>query len=101
VGGQLSVTLPNEHAVRVAGFGGPTPDVPMIETGVGIVTVLQVPMQYVATAADAEDGVLKVQADYGATPLRPDQENGVYLTQPPLPEASRTAVTSVTFNAAP
>jgi len=79
-GGQLSITLPNGTLVQMAGFGGATPNVPMISDGSPF-TVLS-PVPYTVNVADEQliSGTKYVVcvADYGSTASHPSQINGTF-----------------------
>ncbi len=75
--GQLSVTLPNGTVVQVAGFGGATPDVPLVNSGTPY--IVNAPTTYTVAHAN-EDGSfnIKALADYGSTTNQPGQTNGTF-----------------------
>jgi hypothetical protein len=61
--GQVKVTLPNSTVVNVAGFGGSTPDVPLIT--VATPWTVDVPVTYTVNLADMQGGLLNAYAAYG------------------------------------
>ncbi len=75
-GGQLSITLPSGDIVELAGFGGSTPDVPLI--GDGSSFTIDSPVDYSVGHADETSFLLAAVADYGSTTNRPLQEAGTF-----------------------
>jgi hypothetical protein len=61
--GQVKVTLPNSTVVEVAGFGGSTPDVPLITASTP--WTVDVPTLYTVDLADRVGGLLIAYAAYG------------------------------------
>lgn len=88
-GGQLIVTLPNGDPVPMAGYPG-TPDVTPVVFISPFIVRASVP--YIASTADVNDaGFLVARIDYGGTPLQPEQENGIFMTDPEVQTATATA----------
>jgi len=61
--GQVKVTLPNGTVVEVAGFGGATPDVPLITAATP--WTVEVPVLYTVNLADMVGGMIIAYAAYG------------------------------------